>query len=205
MVGCVLVLGFLLICPQRPRPLSPQLTDYIAHASGSSCSGALASGTIIGMAATRDDGGYWIANNQGLVVACRDTTNFGSLTSVPNAPIVGITATPDGGGYYLVASDGGLFAFGDAAFHGSIGNQLTNRSSEWPRPVRRGYWLVASDGGVFAFGAPFYGSTGRIAPEPAHRGHGAHIRWRGYWLVASDGGIFAFGTPVLRIDRAQPP
>jgi hypothetical protein len=197
MVSCALVLGFLLICSQGPRPLSSQLTDYIAHASGSSCSGALPSGTIIGMAATRDDGGYWIANNQGLVVACGDATNFGGLTSAPNAPIVGIAATPDGGGYYLVASDGGIFTFGDAAFQGSAGNMRLTRPVVGMAvdPVTGGYWLVASDGGVFSFNAPFYGSTGSMRLNRPIVGMASDINTGGYWLVASDGGIFAFTAP----------
>jgi hypothetical protein len=75
------------------------------HASSSTCSGSLQAGTVIGLAATSDDAGYWVANNQGLVVACGDAPNLGGLTAPPKKPIVGIAATPDGGGYYLVASE----------------------------------------------------------------------------------------------------
>ena len=47
-------------------------------------------------------------------------------------------------------------------------------------PNGLGYWLVASDGGVFSFGdARFYGSDGRQASEPAHRGDGSHPRRSG--------------------------
>ena len=197
MVGCALVLALLLICSQGPRPLRPQLTDYVAHASASSCSGALPSGTIIGSAATNDDGGYWIANNQGLVVACGDATNFGGLTGVPDAPIVGIAATPDGGGYYLVASDGGIFTFGDAAFQGSAGKIRLTRPVVGMAvdPRTGGYWLVASDGGIFSFNAPFYGSTGSMRLNQPIVGMAPDVNTGGYWLVASDGGIFAFTAP----------
>ena len=44
-----------------------------------------------------------------------------------------------------------------------------------PRPRARatGWWRA--DGGVFSFGdAAFYGSTGGITPQPAHRRHGRH-------------------------------
>ena len=68
----------------------------------------------MGMAATSDDGGYWIVTNDGYVAACGDAPYLGEQTAL-NAPIVGIAATPDGGGYYLVASDGGIFSFGDAS------------------------------------------------------------------------------------------
>ena len=54
---------------------------------------------------------------------------------------------------------------------------------------------MASDGGIFAFGdAGFYGSTGGIALNRAHRGHGRHPRRlaaTGWWPPTA--GIFAFG------------
>ena len=84
---------------------------------------------VVGMAATPDDGGYWIVTSGGYVAACGDATYFGEQTTL-NAPIVGIAATPDGGGYYLVASDGGIFTFGDAQFQGSTApSTSTSRSS----------------------------------------------------------------------------
>ena len=44
-------------------------------------------------------------------------------------------------------------------------------------PDGSGYWLVASDGGIFSFGdARFFGSTGDIHLNRAHRGHGTHPR-----------------------------
>ena len=84
-------------------------------------------GTVIGVAATSDDAGYWIANSAGQVVACGDATNFGSSTKAPNHPIVGIAPTPNGGGFYLVASDGGIFTFGNATFQGSMGAMTLNK------------------------------------------------------------------------------
>ena len=107
MVGSAIVLALSLICSLGPRPLSPQLTDYIAHASGSSCSGALPSGTIIGMAATRDDGGYWIANDQGLVVACGDRT-VGGLTDAPTPQSSALRPPRMAGGTTSSLPDGGL-------------------------------------------------------------------------------------------------
>ena len=47
-------------------------------------------------------------------------------------------------------------------------------------PDGKGYWLVASDGGIFTYGdATFYGSTGGMPPQQAHRGHGGHPRRQG--------------------------
>ena len=70
---------------------------------------------VVGIAETRDNGGYWIVTHDGYVAACGDAPYLGEQTTL-NAPVVGIAATPDGGGYYLVASDGGVFTFGDAQF-----------------------------------------------------------------------------------------
>jgi len=116
----------------------------LAHAASSSCDGTLPAGTVVGIAVTADDGGYWIANNAGLVVACGDATDFGNLTTTPSHPIVGISATPDGGGFYLVASDGGIFAFGDGTFQGSTGAMTLNRPivgfSDWRLLACRVRW-----------------------------------------------------------------
>ncbi len=47
-------------------------------------------------------------------------------------------------------------------------------------PTTSGYWVVASDGGIFTFGdAAFYGSTGAMHPQQAHRRHGRHPRRQG--------------------------
>jgi ribosomal protein L24E len=161
------------------------------------CSGTLAPGSVVGIAATSDDNGYWIANNRGMVVACGDATNFGGLTSSPTHPVVGIAATADGNGYYLVASDGGIFAFGNAIFHGSTGAITLNKPvvGMGLDPETGGYWMVASDGGIFAFGAPFRGSTGNLTLNKPVVGMGVDPQTEGYWLVASDGGIFAFNAP----------
>jgi hypothetical protein len=193
----VLLVTVLLISSFGVRPLDARLLDYSAHASGSSCNGTLPAGTVVGIAVTHDDEGYWIANNEGLVVACGDAPVLGGLTSSLNAPIVGIAATPDGAGYYLVASDGGIFTFGDAVFQGSTGNLRLNQPVVGMAvdPATGGYWLVASDGGIFSFNAPFSGSTGSKSLNKPIVGMAADTATDGYWLVASDGGIFSFGAP----------
>jgi hypothetical protein len=159
--------------------------------------GAFPSGSaVVGIAATSDDGGYWIVTNDGHVAACGDAAYLGEQITL-NAPIVAIAATPDGGGYYLVASDGGVFTFGTAQFRGSTGSIHLNR------PVvgmavdagTSGYWLVAADGGIFAYNAPFLGSTGSLPLNKPVVGMAAAGDGGGYWLVASDGGVFAYGVP----------
>ena len=151
---------------------------------------------VVGIAATPDDGGYWIVTNDGYVAACGDAPYLGEQTTL-NAPIVGIAATPDGGGYYLVASDGGIFTFGDAHFQGSTGSIHLNKPvvGMTVDPATGGYWLVATDGGIFAYNVPFLGSTGSITLNKPVVGMAAASNGSGYWLVASDGGIFAYGVP----------
>lgn len=150
---------------------------------------------VVGMAATPDDGGYWIVTNDGYVAACGDAPYLGEQTTL-NAPIVGIAATPDGGGYYLVASDGGIFTFGDAHFQGSTGSIHLNKPvvGMATDAASNGYWLVASDGGVFAYNAPFYGSTGSIVLNKPIVGMEATASGSGYRFIAADGGIFDYGT-----------
>jgi SpoIID/LytB domain protein len=155
------------------------------------------SAPVVGMAATADAKGYWLAGSDGAIYPFGDATNDGSMGGQPlNQPIVGIAATADGRGYWEVAGDGGIFSFGDATFYGSTGNLVLNR------PVvgmvstvdGRGYWMVASDGGVFSYGdALFHGSMGGQPLNQPIVGMTATPDGGGYWLVAADGGIFAFG------------
>ena len=194
---CLLIAPLVIFAP-GVRPLDAKLADYAGgHIAGPTCNGTLPTDTVIGMAATKDDGGYWVANNQGLVVACGDAQNFGGLDSALNSPIVGIAATPDGGGYYLVASDGGVFTFGDALFQGSTGALRLNKPVVGMAvdQATGGYWLVASDGGIFSFNALFQGSTGAMILNKPIVGMAPDAATGGYWLVASDGGIFSFNAP----------
>ena len=128
------------------------------------------------MAATGDDGGYWLVASDGGVFPFGDAGFFGSAGGLRlNKPVVGMAATPDDGGYWMVATDGGIFSYGDAQFYGSTGSIQLNQPivGMAATPDGGGYWLVASDGGIFAYGdAQFYGSTGQHPPEQADRGHG---------------------------------
>ncbi len=158
-------------------------------------------GEAVGMAATADAGGYWVARSDGSVSTHGDALNYGSMAGVAlNAPISHIVATADGRGYWLVAADGGIFSFGDAQFYGSMGGRPLNAPVVGVTPTRdgRGYWLVASDGGVFAFGdATFLGSMGGQRLNSPVVDIATDRATGGYWLVASDGGVFAFGAPFF--------
>ena len=196
LVGVVTLATFTMSSPASASLIAAQ-GRVTPHAALTTCNGTFPTGTVVGLAATSDDGGYWIANNQGLVVACGDAPDFGNLPTAPVRPIVGIAATPDGGGYYLVASDGGVFSFGDAHFQGSTGGMSLNKPVVGIAvdPATGGYWLVASDGGIFAYNAPFYGSTGALTLNQPVVGIAESDGGTGYWLVASDGGIFAYHAP----------
>jgi hypothetical protein len=195
-------------------------TIRVDNSAGGSASASLAisvatgtaaeqlTGPVVGMAATPDGGGYWIAAADGGVAPFGDAADFGSMAGKPlNSPINHIVATPDGGGYWLVAADGGIFTFGDADFYGSMGGSHLNApvvdfasSSDG-----KGYWLVASDGGVFSFGdASFRGSMGGQHLNRPVVGVSLDAATGGYRLVASDGGIFAFGAPFLGSTGAVP-
>ena len=159
------------------------------------------SATAVGMAATPDGGGYWIAWSSGDVTTHGDAPSYGDASALNLAqPITHIVATPDGRGYWLVAADGGTFAFGSAGFYGSMGGTHLNKPVVDMAPTSdgKGYWLVASDGGIFAFGdAVFQGSLGSLTLNKPVVGIAADNATGGYWLVASDGGIFAIGAPFF--------
>jgi len=151
---------------------------------------------FVGMAATPDSKGYWLAGADGGVFAYGDAGFLGSAGALSlNAPVVGITATPDGRGYWLVASDGGVFAYGDAGYFGSAGALSLDAPvvGITATPDGRGYWLVASDGGVFAYGdAGFHGSDA-LADMGGFTGMAATSAGRGYWLVTALGQVVPFG------------
>jgi hypothetical protein len=161
----------------------------------------LSQAPVVGMAATSNGGGYWLADSAGGVQAFGGVAGHGSMAGVVlNSAISHIVSTPDGKGYWLVAGDGGTFAFGDAGFYGSMGGRPLNAPVVDIAPTAdgRGYWLVASDGGVFAFGdARFHGSMGGLPLNRPVVGIAADKHSGGYWEAATDGGIFAFGAPFF--------
>jgi fibronectin type 3 domain-containing protein len=160
--GSVSSFGALRSYPLRSVP------SAASRPSGSSAS-SRARSPAVGMAATPDARGYWVALGDGEVLRAGDAGFYGSMAGKHlNRPVVGIAATPDGRGYWLVGSDGAVFAFGDAGFYGSMGGKHLNRPvvGMAATPDGRGYWLVASDGGVFGYGdGTFFGS---LVKRPSH-------------------------------------
>ena len=142
----------------------------------------------VGMAATADAGGYWLARSDGSVAPHGDAVSYGSMAGSPlDAPISHIVATADGGGYWLVAADGGIFTFGDAGFFGSMGGQHLNAPvvGMAPTPDGHGYWLVAVRRRHLRLrGRRLPRLDGRAAPQrPGGRhGHGpGHRAATGWW------------------------
>jgi len=151
---------------------------------------------VVGIAATPDGAGYWLASSDGGVFAFGSARFYGSMGGQHlDRPIVGIAATPDGRGYWLVASDGGVFTFGDAQFHGSMGGLHLNAPVVGIAAADEGgYWLAGSDGGVFNFGdAAFFGSAGATHLNRPVSGIAATPDGMGYWMVGTDGGVFDYG------------
>ena len=152
---------------------------------------------VVGLAATPDAQGYWLAGADGSVYAFGTAQQLGSLAGDHlRAPIVGIVAAPYGGGYWLVGAKGSVTRFGTARFFGSLSaRKLTSPVVGMAAtPDGGGYWLVTANGTVYPFGdAKRLGSlTAKqdLAPVVAIM---ADPMGAGYWLVSSNGGVFNFG------------
>ena len=77
---------------------------------------------MMGIAATPDDGGYWLVGSDGGVFTYGDAAYLGSVPGqgiVGQPPIVGISRTPSGSGYWLAGANGAVYTYGDAAFLGA--------------------------------------------------------------------------------------
>jgi len=143
------------------------------------------------------DGGYWVATNDGHVMGFGNSHVHGDLLEHSvRASVVGIAGTPDGNGYWLVTAMGAVYSFGDAHPYGNLSNEKLTAPIVGiaDTPDGRGYWLVAANGSVFTFGdAHFYGSMASRHLNAPVVGLGPVPDGEGYWLVAADGGVFCFG------------
>jgi hypothetical protein len=122
-------------------------------------------GNIVGIAATADNQGYWLAGSDGGIFSFGDAPFFGRPPP-GSSPVVGIVATSDGRGLWVAEKNGSVFAYGDAPSFGGLPDfrqSVNNIVALMPTPSGKGYWLIGSDGGVFTFGdAPFHGSLGAL-------------------------------------------
>ncbi|MGH9127659.1 MAG: serine hydrolase [Acidimicrobiales bacterium] len=154
---------------------------------------------IVGIAATPDGGGYWLAAAAGGVFSFGDARPHGTpRAGLLGTPVVGIASTPDGGGYWLADAGGGVFAFGDARPHGSpTAAQIdTPIAGIAATPDGGGYWLAAAGGGVFSFGdARYEGSVGGQATEASGVGI-ARDGAGGYWVAYGPAGPAQLGPQI---------
>jgi hypothetical protein len=67
---------------------------------------------VVGLAATPDNGGYWIARKGGQVLAFGNAQPVGSYTAGACDSVVGIFSNPTSPGYRLVTSAGATISFG---------------------------------------------------------------------------------------------
>ena len=162
-----LAVGALLVGP-TVAGANPRVVTPAALACHGSLLGTPLNRPIVGIAATPDQGGYWLVASDGGVFTFGDAKFYGSTGNlILNKPIVGMASTRDGNGYWLVASDGGIFSYGDAQFYGSTGNITLNQPVVAMAATAggNGYWLAAADGGIFSFGTTtFFGSGPQAAP-----------------------------------------
>ncbi len=144
---------------------------------------------VVGIAATADGNGYWLATASGRVLHFGDAGTFAGPQAMTT--VVGIAAGPAGRGYWLLDSAGNVYPYG-APFHGEASGDSRSFSSISATPDHRGYWLLATDGTVMGFGdarsykAP--GGTRRSFVAMAAQPDG-----KGLWAVGSDGTVARYG------------
>jgi hypothetical protein len=159
---------------------------------------------IVGMAATPDGGGYWLAGASGRMWRFGDAARLGWAPR--SQPVVGIAADPTGG-YWLFTASGSVYRAGGARWFGSPAANHARRPSivgMAATPDGGGYWLVGASGRIWAFGdAARLGWTRRsqpvvgIAADPTG----------GYWLFTASGSVYRaggarwFGSPAANHAR----
>ncbi|HTT88074.1 MAG TPA: fibronectin type III domain-containing protein, partial [Acidimicrobiales bacterium] len=121
---------------------------------------------IIGIVATPDNHGYWLAGSDGQVYTYGDAHNFGSLPAekVHVNDVVGMAATANGAGYWLIGANGHVYSFGNAHNFGSASGS-SSKGLAIVGMARtfdgHGYWVVQANGGISNFGdAQALGATG---------------------------------------------
>jgi Rv2525c-like, glycoside hydrolase-like domain len=161
---------------------------------------------VVGMAATADGGGYWLAGASGQIWAFGDAGHFGWT---PRSQAVRGMAGDPAGGYWLFTASGNIYraggarSFGSPAAHHARNPEIVGMAGT---ADGGGYWLVGASGRIWAFGdAARLGWTPR--PQPV-AGIVADPTG-GYWLFTASGSIYRaggagwFGSPAA--NRARRP
>jgi N-acetylneuraminic acid mutarotase len=156
--------------------------------------------SIVKIATTHDDRGYYLVSSFGGVFNYGDARWFGSIAArhLPYRTVAFATDPLDDG-YYIVTSAGNVFNFGHARWYGSTFRRgLPPIAAFALTPDGRGYWLVTTHGNIYAFGdATFFGSPARewISPVQAFA---PTPDGRGYWVVTASGNVLCYGdAPYL--------
>jgi hypothetical protein len=157
---------------------------------------------VVGLAATADGKGYWLATAAGTVYGFGDAARPGSgAVTSPAArgpgpaagPVVGIVAVPGTGGYWLATAQGAVLGYGGAP---------TYRPTHLPAavvaaaatPDGRGCWVVAGDGHTATGGdAGQYGAPNSAYSQPVV-GMAVAPTGGGYWMATANGHVFSYGT-----------
>jgi hypothetical protein len=146
---------------------------------------------IVGLAATPNGLGYWLAQSNGVVHAFGNAPYLGSSAATG---VVGIASATVGNqfGYWIVTKTGKVTAFGSAVtYAGTVSGTITGIIGT---ADGAGYWLVSSTGDVFAFGdAVNHGNAVSDHSSTPIVAIAATSDDGGYWLVSAGGTIYNFG------------
>jgi hypothetical protein len=158
------------------------------------------SAPAVGLAATPDSRGYYVAHADGTVTRAGDAVAEPRPRGLPTHPagIVGIALDPVTGGYWLADADGTVYG-ANATVLGSLagtphsGTVVAIAST----PVGLGYYLVTSTGQVFTFGhAQNFGGLPPGAGGQAITAMAVTPDGLGYYLLSGAGAITTYGDAV---------
>lgn len=115
---------------------------------------------VVGIAATQDGGGYYLAERNGTVVPVGDA-QVGSVQGQVPVPVVGIATDPAARGYWLASRNGVVTPVGRAERFRRAGSAGRLSRAVGIASIRngQGYYLLQSDGRVVG-----YGNAGSSAP-----------------------------------------
>ncbi|MHB8290291.1 MAG: RHS repeat-associated core domain-containing protein [Acidimicrobiales bacterium] len=161
---------------------------------------------VVGIAATSDSSGYWVATAHGSVYSF--TAPFGGSRSTGKftGSMVSIVADPGSStGYWLVSQLGQVYAYGGAPYLGGSPATLFPAHNVYGESVAAmaatpsggGYWMVTNYGTVYAYGNAQMAGFNDPGLDGTnfdwYAGIGSGPGGDGFWLVRSRGQTYAFG------------
>jgi hypothetical protein len=163
--------------------------------------------TVVGMAATRDGRGYWLATRGGQVFAFGDAAPAGGRRAAAPAtpaessrPTVAIVADPDGPGCWTVDDGGGVHPLGAPDLGGLTPPHIPPVVvAAAPAAGGQGLWLLGPGGGIARVGRAARGAVTPPTTLP-HVDDGAPAvaiaatpGERGYWVASANGAVRTSG------------